>query len=378
MIIDLGFEGYTTEEINDLLAQKQDELVSGTNIKTINNISLLGSGNIDIQGGGGGGTYTAGNGLNLSNNEFSIDDTVVATKTDLNAIPNDVTRSQTDATFVHKVGNDITNLFYLREATSSMAGLMTASDKTKLSDLPTNANLQTALNNKQGKLTAGAGINLTTNNEIDIDNMVVAFKSDLNGKQNTLTAGSNITIQNDTISATVPDISGLATKTELNTGLAGKQDTLTAGTNITIDSNNVISATGTSYTAGTGLNLTGTQFSVDTTTIATKTDLNAKQDALTAGTNVQISGNTISATDTTYTFASPMSVSANNEVSINLGSYYTSSQVDTIIGNMQFIAGGTDVTAAVNNVSTSLANNYYTKSDIDDTIGDINTILASI
>lgn len=31
---------------------KQEELVSGTNIKTINNISLLGSGNIDIQGGG--------------------------------------------------------------------------------------------------------------------------------------------------------------------------------------------------------------------------------------------------------------------------------------------------------------------------------------
>ena len=32
---------------------KQDTLISGTNIKTINNTSLLGSGNIDIQGGGG-------------------------------------------------------------------------------------------------------------------------------------------------------------------------------------------------------------------------------------------------------------------------------------------------------------------------------------
>lgn len=36
------------------LSTKQDTLVSGTNIKTINNESLLGSGNIDIQGGGGG------------------------------------------------------------------------------------------------------------------------------------------------------------------------------------------------------------------------------------------------------------------------------------------------------------------------------------
>lgn len=37
------------------MATKQDELISGTNIKTINNQSLLGSGNITIQGGGGGG-----------------------------------------------------------------------------------------------------------------------------------------------------------------------------------------------------------------------------------------------------------------------------------------------------------------------------------
>jgi len=35
-------------------SSKQDTLVSGTNIKTINNQSLLGSGNIDTQGGGGG------------------------------------------------------------------------------------------------------------------------------------------------------------------------------------------------------------------------------------------------------------------------------------------------------------------------------------
>lgn len=33
------------------LASKQDTLVSGTNIKTINNESLLGSGNISISGG---------------------------------------------------------------------------------------------------------------------------------------------------------------------------------------------------------------------------------------------------------------------------------------------------------------------------------------
>jgi len=43
---------YTKSETNTLLGGKQATLVSGTNIKTINNESILGSGNIDIQGGG--------------------------------------------------------------------------------------------------------------------------------------------------------------------------------------------------------------------------------------------------------------------------------------------------------------------------------------
>jgi len=44
-------EEYDDTEIRGLIAEKQDELVSGTNIKTINNTSILGNGNIDIQGG---------------------------------------------------------------------------------------------------------------------------------------------------------------------------------------------------------------------------------------------------------------------------------------------------------------------------------------
>ena len=42
---------YTKGETDTLLGEKQPTLVSGTNIKTINNESLLGEGNIDIQGG---------------------------------------------------------------------------------------------------------------------------------------------------------------------------------------------------------------------------------------------------------------------------------------------------------------------------------------
>ena len=103
----------------------------------------------------------------------------------------------------------------------------------------------------------------------DDEAIEIATKADLDGKQDKLTAGTNITIENNVISAagrgsdevwigseeptgdqtvwidpTGSETAGLVTQAEL----ANKQDKLTAGTNITIDSNNVISATGGSYT----------------------------------------------------------------------------------------------------------------------------------
>lgn len=45
-------ENYVQDAITELGNNKQDTLVSGTNIKTINGESVLGSGNIEIQGGG--------------------------------------------------------------------------------------------------------------------------------------------------------------------------------------------------------------------------------------------------------------------------------------------------------------------------------------
>ena len=62
------------------------------------------------------------------------------------------------------------------------------------------------------------------------------------------------------------------TGAQVQNAIAGKQDKLTAGTNIQIN-NNVISATGTTYSAGSGLNLDGTILSVDTNTIATVQDV---------------------------------------------------------------------------------------------------------
>jgi hypothetical protein len=59
-----GITGTLTSQsdLNSALIAKQDGLISGTNIKTVNGNSILGSGNLLIAGGGGSG----GNGVNLS------------------------------------------------------------------------------------------------------------------------------------------------------------------------------------------------------------------------------------------------------------------------------------------------------------------------
>lgn len=60
--------GFITETA---LTTKQDTLVSGINIKTINNESLLGSGNINISGGGGTATDVQINGTSITSNNVA-------------------------------------------------------------------------------------------------------------------------------------------------------------------------------------------------------------------------------------------------------------------------------------------------------------------
>ena len=65
-------------EARILIAGKQDILVSGTNIKTINGQSLLGSGDLTI---GGGSTYSGGTGISISGTTINHSNSITAQAT---------------------------------------------------------------------------------------------------------------------------------------------------------------------------------------------------------------------------------------------------------------------------------------------------------
>ena len=89
------------DTLNDLLEEKQDLLTSGTNIKTINNESLLGSGNISIQGSGDA-TDVQVNGVSITQNNVAN----IATQTAYNSLTNKKKKKNDIPTQTSQLTND--------------------------------------------------------------------------------------------------------------------------------------------------------------------------------------------------------------------------------------------------------------------------------
>lgn len=133
------------------------------------------------------------------------------------------------------------------------------------------------------------------------------------------------------------------TQSETDTLLDAKQDKLIAGTNIQIAADGkTISATDTTYTAGTGLTLSGTEFSADNSVVAFKSDLPTKTSDLT---NDGADGtSTYAETDELPTKTSDLS----NDGDDGTSPYATQDYVDTYGGKIDKIE--------VNGVEQSIVN----------------------
>lgn len=210
-----------TTAVTQALATKQDQLVSGTNIKTINSQSILGEGNIEITSATAT-QYSAGTNINIQDYVISV------------------------------TGIDVSNFI-------------------------TSGDAQTQINNsisgKQDTLISGTNIK-TVNNQSILGSGNITIEG---GTGETYTAGANISIDNNVISVTgitVPDVSNFVTsgdvQTQIDNSISGKQDTLVSGTNIkTINNQNILGSGNIVITAETPIQYTaGTNIDIDNNVIS--------------------------------------------------------------------------------------------------------------
>lgn len=171
-------EEVTASALVELNSTKQDILVSGTNIKTINNESILGSGNIVIQGGSGS-DYSAGANIDITNNVISVTGITIPTK--LSELAN-------DAGYVNsgEVETQITSKGYITGFTESDP-VFQASAASGITEQN--------ITNWNNKLDSSALTPYYTSAQTD-----TAISNATSGKQDTLVSGTNIkTINNQSL-----------------------------------------------------------------------------------------------------------------------------------------------------------------------------------
>lgn len=268
------------------LASKQDTLVSGTNIKTINGQTLLGEGNIEIQGGG---TITVDSELSTTS-ENPVQNKVIT---------NAINGKQDAGDYALK--SEIPDTSELATKEELAAKLDTAtynSEKANFalkSELPDTSTLAT-----KSEVTSGLATKLDVAT-YNVDKPTFALKTE------------------------IPDISGLATKTELS----GKLDTATY--------NSEKASFETKENAAATYQVKGDY--------ATTAQLNSKQDTLVSGTNIKtINGETIlGAGDITIqaggTVDTAMSDTSENAVQNKVIKKYIDDLVGNILTQLQEING---------------------------------------
>ena len=291
----------TDNAITAATSTKQDTLVSGTNIKTINGETLLGEGNITIQGGSGGGkAIEAGRGISITTGEtadtVSLNEAISASTASSStyiaigsgakaeagynsfltnsggiAIGSGATANRRDICIGNGAkGYDVLHSGLISIGLSSVSkqggiSIGNYSDAYGESGFDDYGGISIGFNSKTqsrnaiaiGYNTVASGTTKTNiNNQIKVDanNQVYIYNKDNTemiciqdqlGGGASYTAGDGIDINNDVISVTGKvDTSTYETYTAAtDTALASKQTTLTAGTGISIV-DNVISATG--------------------------------------------------------------------------------------------------------------------------------------
>ena len=177
------------DTINQIIDDKQDALVSGTNIKTINNESLLGSGNITISGGGtptdvqiNGTSITSNNVANIvTNSTYNASSNKIATMSDIPTVDNELSTTSENPV-QNKV---ITNALADKQDVLIEGDGITIEYKSKTTDTRSNATIVTVGNKRWQGVAYGNGVYVAVGND-----GYVAYSSDGSTWSTPTTVGS--------------------------------------------------------------------------------------------------------------------------------------------------------------------------------------------
>lgn len=305
-------ENEVQSKLNELVDNKQDTLVSGTNIKTINNESLLGSGNINISGGGspvwGNITGTLSDQTDLQNALNGKQDTIDANnKLDYSYLSNTPTiPTVNNATLTIQMNGTTVNTFTANASSNVTANITVP---TKTSDLTnddgfitgiTSSDVTTALgytpynsanpSGYQANVIETVKVNGTAltplSKAIDIS---VPTETTISGwgftkNTGTVTSVNNVSPVNGNVSLTIPTVNN-ATLTITQGGITKGTFTANASSNVTValDSGGTVDIDNSSITENSSdqLQTVGVIDSRSGNSIKTWTGTKAQYDAIT-------------------------------------------------------------------------------------------------
>lgn len=249
--------------ISNLTNSKQDKLVSGTNIKTINNASLLGSGNISIP------VITVDSAISKTSTnpvQNKVINTALDTKQDkLTSSTSLFSLRDSNTTTAIKYGSTLVSSSLITSTQTEGTGLDVSfgnitSDSTKAVMGKT---IYTELSKKQDKLVSGTSIKTINNTSIlgsgNISIPIITVDSAItSGSTNAVQSGAVYTANQNLANTVNTYHTELNDKiTDLYSQLNTKQATLVSGTNIkTINGTSILGSGNITIEGGSGTSIT--------------------------------------------------------------------------------------------------------------------------
>lgn len=351
------------------LASKQDKLVSGTNIKTINNQSILGSGNISIESGT---SITVDSALSTTS-ENPVQNKVITntlqTKANASDIPTKVSQLENDSKFA------------TQEAV--VQGLATKADKDSLTSLESDiTNLQTTVGNQ--------------------DKSIIANAQAIQGKQDKLVSGTNIkTINNQSLlgSGNI-SIEGGGSTVVVDDALSDTSENPVQNKVITTRVTSIESSLGSKANAS-DIPTKVSQLENDSTyqtkanldtalaDYAKTSDVNSKnalqdeaiqskQDKLISGTNIKTINNQSLLGEGNISIEAGSSITVDSELSTTSENPVQNKVITTKVNSLETSLGSKASQTDLDNLSSTVTTQGQTITSIQTEIGNINTQLTEI